>query len=86
MSERWGSRQRNEQTNQMQRYFDTDGAEGCSYRAIDLTADYINHQYAIFGSTSRRTFPTNYRNWAERFRQHLEQRGGRRAYERRQSE
>ena len=59
----------------------SDNQQGYSYKLADLTADYLRTLWQsdnLFNQTSNRTFNTNYRNWALRYRTSLERNGIRR--------
>ena len=78
---RWGAEQRNHLTAAFESY-KADATQGYSYRLQDLTADYLRHCWqhdVLFNQTNSRTFNSNYRNWATRFRTAQERQGIRRA-------
>ena len=78
---RWGADQRNHLTAAFESY-KADPTQGYSYRLNDLTADYLRHCWQhdiLFNQTNSRTFNSNYRNWAARFRTAQERQWIRRA-------
>lgn len=81
--ERWGKPQRREMARMNQLYHETNGTQGYSYLEAELSNDYLQELHdtnPVFRRTSPRTFNSNYRHWANRFRENLSLSGGRQAY------
>ena len=84
---RWSTEHRVRLSKQFELHH-SDNQQGYSYKLADLTADYLRTLWQsdhLFNQTSNRTFNTNYRNWALRYRTSLERNGIRRAAFDRQS-
>ena len=74
---RWSTEHRVRLSEQFELHH-SDNQQGYSYKLADLTADYLRTLWQsdhLFNQTSNRTFNTNYRNWALRYRTSLERNG-----------